>query len=420
MQTLPAGSRPAEIGGLSTLDRAVLTTFALSFGPLSRNDLVAAMKQAAMAMADGSAITAEKLRPSIQRLKQKGWIANWGSSPPECPPEVRVDAIEVARAKGELRRLGEGLQKAMPAHPSPGDWDYQWRRGSFVSFSHACREVFLALEREDRTELDRLPLLCKRDEGVQSLVHVLYAICGDPFQPEYVDRLTGPVRNELLYAVLRNATYELALESAVFPYVRAKVLTERNSFEKSVLEICVNHIVERDILAGDLSGARALLEAFSDLETHIIRGMLELVCGDLVAARQAYDRAVQRAGKAKRDQVTYLGSFPALLHMLLLVQSGQAQDLRQARTWLGWLLKGGSHSTYCGAYFFLDALLTFYEGHADFDGPAWRPLHRQEPSLVCLATCLMQMFYSLYASDAKALKARNGEALLGIEELLGQ
>jgi len=113
----------------------------------------------------------------------------------------------------------------------------------------------------------------------------MISICnfeGIPYQmtPELIER-AGPYRDELLYGALRLAVYALDLESPVFAYVRSKVLTERDSFEKSFLEICVNHIVERDILAGDFAGARNLLDMFADLDTHIIRGMLELLCGDL-------------------------------------------------------------------------------------------------------------------------------------------
>ncbi len=424
IEALHANSRRTEMSQLPDLDSAVLTMFALSFGPLTRNDLIRALRDAGLTMPDGSIITSPKVGPSVNRLRQKGWIAECGSQVPECPPEVRADAIEVARTKGLLHRLGEGLRKATPAELSLDAWEYRWRRQRFTSFPHACREAFLALERDDRDELDRLAALCKQDERIQSLIPVLFAVCADPFRPECIERLADPYRTDLLYTALRTATYELALEHPVFEYVRSKVLTDRHSFEKPTLEICLNHIVERDILAGDLAGARALLGAFADLDTHIVRGMLELLCGNVVAARQAYDRAVQHAGRTKRDQLAYLGSFPGLLHTLLLIQSesqsGSGPDRQQARTWLNWLLKGGSHLLYYGAYFFLDALLTFYEGHAAPDGPAWRPSYRQESSLASLATCLMQMLYCLYVSDAKALKARDGEALAGVENLLGQ
>ncbi len=421
MEVCRTNVRLAEMEQLSSLDGAVLAMFALSFGPLTRNDLIGALRQAGVTMPDGSLITAPKVGPSIRKLRQKDWIVEVGSTIPECPADVRADAIEAARSKGELRRFGEGLRRAVPAELTLDAWEYRWRRQRFKSFSHACRDVFLALENEDHKGLDRLAGLCKEDEYIQSLVPVLLVVCCDPFRPEYIER-AGPYRDELLYGGLRTAMYGLDLENPVFGYVRSKVLTERHSFEKSILEISINHIAERDIMAGDMAGARAFLEAFPDLDTHIIRGMLELLCGDLSAARKAYDRALQHVGKTKRDQVAYLGSFPGLLHVLLLVQSeappASGPDRRQARTWLSWMLKSGSHCCYYGAYFFLDALLSFYEGCADPGGPAWRPSHRQGSSLVCLATCLMQMLYSLYASDAKALKARNGEALADVESLL--
>ena len=417
------GSRLAAMGQLSSLDGAVLTMFALSFGPLTRTDLVAALKQAGFAMPDGSAITAVKLGPSVRVFRQKGWIVERGGNTPECPADVRSDAIEVARARGDLRRLGDGLRKAVPAELTLDSWEYRWRRQRFKSFSHACRDAFLALEKADHGALDRLSQLCQQDERVQSLVNVLFEVCGDPFRPEYIE-LAGPYRNDLLYGILRSAVYDLNLQSPVFAYTRSKVLTERDSFDRSTLEICINHIAERDILAGDFAGARALLSTYADLDTHIMRGTLELLCGDLPAARLAYQRAVQHAGKTKRDQMAYLGSFPGLLHVLLLVQSESlptsGQDRHQARTWLGWVLKGGSHARYYSAYFYLDALLSFYEGCTTPGGPAWRPSHRQGPSLVCLATCLMQMMYGLYASDTQALKARNGAAMADMENLLDQ
>ncbi len=141
---------------------------------------------------------------------------------------------------------------------------------------------------------------------------------------------------------------------------------------------------------------------------------MDLLCGDVVAARQAYDRAVQHAGRTKRDQMAYLGSFPGLLHTLLLIQSeaqsGSGPNRQQARTWLNWLLKGGSHAVYYGAYFFLDALLTFCEGRARAGRTGWRrPIVRNPLGL--LGHLPDGRCSTVSTLRCQGLRARDGEAL---------
>ncbi len=420
LEPLKGRSSMSETRMPKSLDDAVLTVYALSFGPLRQNDVVCALRAAGMTMPDGSPVAAQKVGPCVRRLKQKQFLSAWSSGSPFCVPEARGNIIETARRQGWLHRLGHALKQAVPAELAPHTWEYEWGRRRFVSFGHACRDVSLALEANDLDELDRLGALCEQDEQTVSLVNVLSAVCAEPFQGEYLDRLPPSYRHEMLYAILHQATYTLALEHPVFAYARVKITTERRAFERRLLGMCVNHVAERDILAGDFAGARHLLEASGDLDTDIIQGMLALLSGDVPAARQAYDRAVSRIGKAKRDQAHYLQSFPALLHALLLVQSEQPPDRRKARTWLNWIAGGRTDSVYHNAYCFLDALLSFHEGGEKGQKLSLQVSFRPERSLACLAGCLMQMLYCLYASNTKPLKSRKGEACILAEDLLEQ
>jgi superfamily II DNA or RNA helicase len=404
----------------NSLDGAVLTLCALSFGPLAQNDLVRALKRAGMTMPDRSAVTAQKVGPSIRRLTHKDLLTTWGPSSLSCVPESRGRVLEMAGKEGWLRRLGRALQQAVPAEVVLSSWDRKWRRQRFVSFALACREVFLALEANDQEELDRLAGLCEQDEQTRSVIHVLSAVCLQPFKSEYLDRLSPAYRHELLCAVLHQATFGLALEHPVFAYARAKIQAEVRSFKPDVLATCINHVAERDILAGDFAGAGALLQAHADVDTYLVRGMLDLLSGDLQAAREKYDQAAHNAGKAKRDQIHYLGSFPALLHALLLVQSERHDDRQRARTWVNWAMDNGANAAYYGAYSFLGALLSFHDGCEGSDALTWHLTLRSDRSLACLATCLMEMLYCLYASNPKPLKGRKGEALTVVKDLLDQ
>ena len=92
----------------------------------------------------------------------------------------------------------------MPGQVNPGDWAYKWGGRRFASFSHACRDVFLALERDDQDELKRLAGLCSLDVQVGSLINVLLEICMEPFQPAYLERLPRQYRDLLLYAALHH------------------------------------------------------------------------------------------------------------------------------------------------------------------------------------------------------------------------
>ena len=413
-------SRLFAMGLPSSLDEAVLSMYALSFGPLNRNDLVGALKQSGMTMPDGSVITAEKVASCLQRLRAKGRITSLGPAA-ACPPETRVACIQAAREKGWLDPLGKALQRAVPAQLSPGDWEYKWGRRRFASFSHACRDVFLALERDDQGELKRLAGLCSLDPHVGSLVNVLVAVCLEPFQPAFLERLPRQYRDLLLYAALHQETCDLALDHPVFAFAQTWLLGNRQHLEKSLLEQCVNHLIERDILAGDFKAAKALLDTFAELDTGLVRGMLELLSGRIQEAHQAYDQALQKVGKAKKAQLEYLGTFPAVLHTLLLVQSNQPQDRQRARMWLDWLAKDREYAAYHEAYGFLEALLAWHEGRdvADSVDPVWRPSYGHGAPLGHVAVYLMQLLYWFYASRTKVLKTHKQALVTDIEQLLG-
>ncbi|MEN6423989.1 MAG: DEAD/DEAH box helicase, partial [Phycisphaerales bacterium] len=399
-------SRLFEAGLPSSLEEAALLMFALSFGPLSKNDLARALKQVGMTMRDGSGITIQKLSVCIQRLKERRQILSYGSDPAACPPEVRTAVIETARNKGWLHRFAVSLQRAVPGQVGTDSWEYKWGRRRFVSFFHACRDVFLALEDNDQDELKRLAGLCSQDERVSSLVDVLLVVCMDPFQPACVERLVPQYRDLVLSAGLHQQTVRLRLNHPVFAYARTWLAANRRDLDKSLLERCVIHIAERDLLAGDLPSARAILEKFPDLETAIVRGMLELLSGRIDEARLAYEQAQRHVGKSKGAQVDHLTSFPAFLHTLLLVQSERIEDRHQARTWLSWLEANRNYTGYRQAYHLLAELLLWYEGHNaanDLFGMGLSAYGGEAP-LIHVCTCLMQLLYWLHSSQTKAMK----------------
>jgi len=421
VEALRDHSRLFQVGLPSSLDEAALLLYALSFGPLSKNDLARALKEVGMTMPDGSMITAQKAGPCIQRLRTQGRIACFGSEPPFCPPEIRMACIDAARGKGWLLRFAKVLQQAVPGQLKAEAWEYRWQGRRFVSFSHACRDVFVALEKNDQDELKRLAGLCSQDTQAHSLVDVLLNVCMEPFQPAYLERLPSQYRDLLLYAGLNCHVMALELDHPIFAYARPWLLDNRQRLEKSLLEQCVNHLAERDILAGDLGGARALLEVFADLDAWIIRGMLELLSGRIEEARQAYDQALRRVGKTKTAQLEYLESLPAVLHALLLVQSERQEDRQQVRTWLTWLAKGGACARHREAYRFVEALLVWQEGHEVDDAEiAWRPFYGQDAPLTRAGAYLMQLLHWLYASHGKVLRTHKQTLVPALEDFLRQ
>lgn len=409
-------SRQLAMGLPSSVEEAALLMVALSFGPLDRNNLVRALKQAGMTMPDGSMITPEKIKPSIQRLKAKGHIIPMGSAA-ECSAKTRAACIERARNNGWLDRLGDGLQKAVPGQVNPGDWEYKWGGRRFASFDHACRDVFLALERDDQDELKRLAGLCSLDMRIGSLVNVLITVCLDPFQPAYLERLPRQYRDLLLSAALYRQTCALTLDHPVFAYARTWILNNRRDLEESLLRECINYLAERDILAGDFTGARALLDTLAELQTPLLRGMLELLSGRVEEAHQAYDQALQRVGKAKRAQLDHLATFPGVLHCLVLIQSERPQERRLARTWLDWLAKNRDCMVYHQTYYFLDMLLGWHEGR-DGAGVLHQSFSHEQDSLARISTCLTQLLCWFYTSNAQAVKAHKRTMAAEMGDLL--
>ncbi len=415
-------TRPFEAGLPSSLEEAALLMYALSFGPLSKNDLARALKQVGMTMRDGSAITIQKLTPCIQRLKERGQIDALGPEPAVCTPEVRTATIASARSKGRLHRFAQALQQSVPGQLRPDSWEYKWGRRRFVSFFHACREVFLALEDDDQDELKRLAGLCSQDEQIPSLIDVLLEVCMDPFQPAYLERLIPQYRDLLLSAGLHDQTMRLRLNHPVFAYARTWLAAHRQHLDKSLLERCVIHMAERDLLAGDLPAARALLEEYdADLDTSIVRGMLALLSGRIEEARQTYEQAHRHGGKTKGAQVEYLRSFPAFLHTLLLVQSEQPQDRQQARTWLTRLHASKGYTGYRETYDILATLLAWHEGHntaVDRTSEAGRPYYRPDAPLIHGSIHLMQLLYWLYSSQGKVLSTRKHTLIPALESFV--
>ena len=421
LEAMKDNSRVFAMGLPSNLDEAALLMYALSFGPLNKNDLARALKQVGMTMPDGSIVTAEKVAPCIQRLKAKGHITSAGSTPLACPPQTRTACIEAARSRGWLDRFADALQKAVPGQVKPSEWAYKWGGQRFVSFAHACRDVFLALETNDQDEIKRLAGLCSLDRLTGSLINILLVVCLEPFQPAYLERLPRQYRDLLLYAALHSEILALELDHPIFAYARTWILANRQELEQSLLEQCVSHLAERDILAGDFAGARALLDTFAESDTWLVRGMLELLSGRIPEAHQAYDQGLQKVGKAKKAQVEYLDSFPSVLHTLLLIQSEQPQDRQQARTWLDRLAKDRDYTAYRQAYYFLGALLAWHEGcdDADAEDIVRQPFYRQDSPLACICVHLMQSLYWFYASRTKALKTYKQMLVPEIEDLLG-
>jgi len=414
-------SRLFETGLSVGLDEAALLLYALSFGPLSKGDLVRSLKQAGITMPGGFPITIQRAGECIQRLRKKGQITSQFSEPPKCPPEVRVACLEAARAKGWLSHFARALQESVPGQVSSSDWEYRWGRRRFVSLAHACRDVFIALEKDDQDELKRLAGLCSQDLETRSLTDVLLLVCIDPFQPKYIERLPAQYWGTVLTAAAFLHVCSLTLDHPVFAYLRTRLRADRHCLDRSLLERCVTLLTQRDLLAGDFAGAQSLLDAFADLNLSLIRGMLEVFRGQVPEARQTFEAARRNVGKGKTAQSEHFATFPGLLHALLLVQSEQLQDRQQIRGWLnGQALSRGSGANYREAYRKLEALLAWYEGHPS-TGPetAWHPAyHGGESPLTLVSTFLAQLLYWFYSSNSKPLKSHQQTLLPLVENLL--
>jgi superfamily II DNA or RNA helicase/tetratricopeptide (TPR) repeat protein len=411
---------PPDLGLPESLDEAALLMIALSFGPLTKRELVKALNQAGVAPPGGALITPDGIASCIRRLRQRDLIAG-DPEPPTCNRQIRQACVDAARAKGYLVRLGQALQQAVPGQNDPASWEFRWNRQQFRSLGHACRDVLMALERNDQAEIRRLALTCSQDSRVGSIIHVLRAVCMEPFQPYYLDRIAPMIRDTLLVSTLQHETLALEIQHPVFDYVRSMVRDDRRSIEESRLNEVVVSLAERDILAGDFEAARALLEAFADLDTHAVRGMLELLSGRLEEARHAYDLALHNAGRTRKDQLAHLESLPGALHVLLLVQSERLEDHVQVRTWLDWLSKTRGYGPYEGMYQLMQILLAIQEGTgAHLPRRTWLFTRPQDLPLARAGTCVMQLLYCLHASDTRALRTCKDEIVEFVRWCQGQ
>ncbi|MCH8218394.1 MAG: DEAD/DEAH box helicase [Planctomycetes bacterium] len=398
------------------LEEAALLMVALSFGPLSKNQLTRALKQMRLAMPDGSVITVQKLGVVLRKLARKGDLLGRAPEPPECTEQVRQRCLDQARQSGRFDAFVQALRTAVPALVQPGTWEYKWGRQRFESEHLARREISLALEMDDQPELEHLEQMCHEDTRIESYGAVLAPICFEPVRAEYLARLPGRQLLNLLGYTLHSKTLSLDLNHAVFAYVQAQISAGNDSvLNAPSLGVFINHLAERHILAGEFERARTLLDGFGQENTFLMRGMLALLTGRLSEASEAYDQAVKRVGISKRAKAEYTSSFPALLHLLLLVQSDAVNDRRRAGAWL----KSGEAAygrPYQRALMALSELLDYYEGQTlSFSYRALSPEERTLPD-ACLVMCLCLQCY--YGAVVPASTKRRRALLADFEHYL--
>ncbi|NQV33201.1 MAG: hypothetical protein HQ515_10940, partial [Phycisphaeraceae bacterium] len=363
-----------DIGRPDALEEAIVLLYALAFGPIEHAVLTQALTLAGLTLPDGTRMTQEKLVPLVQHLHQENLLVSPGlrdveidlADPEsdiddlECDVDLRWASFDQAQEKGWLLPLGQILQEVDPAEISETSVEYKWSQQRFASLNHASRDLFLAMETRDQSELARLIQLCLEDQYIPSLAHVLYPVCLDPLHPDHLALLDLETRLSLLYAGLHAGVCDLSLNHPIFEYARTEIPTFAVKTRDNTFSALIALLAERDLLCGNLTEASDLLKTYPDPTDPMMSGMQSLLTGHLDAAKEAFSLAVKGRTKGKKAVMEHLRSFPGVLHVTLLVQSDNLQDRALAKTWLKW-----GERTYCpyqASFDCLANLLALHQG----------------------------------------------------------
>ncbi|MCP4455092.1 MAG: DEAD/DEAH box helicase [Planctomycetes bacterium] len=345
-----------------TFEEAIALFYALAFGALSDSVLVKALTEVGMTLPGGGDITSQDIRPYVQALREEDLFVGSHEKDLQCDPDLRWACFDQAQQKGWLFPFGQVLQQVDPMESPQTHLEHRWQRQQFVSLGHACRDIFLAMERKDQAALTHLFQLCREDPNITTLASALFPICIDPFHPEYLSQLN----TETLKGVLEDSLYamlcSLSLNHPIFDYAHDFVLAQANPQSDRSISRLVAHIALRDLFCGQPTEAEALLQSHPDWHTPAMRGMLALLTGNPDLGKKAFTQAHKEHGRGKRATLEYLRSFPAVLHALLLVQSEDLQDQALAQTWLKWTEP--IECPYKDALDCLSGLLAFHQGRA--------------------------------------------------------
>ncbi len=362
-----------DMGLPDTLEEAIILVYALAFGPIENSVLVKTLIQAGMTLPSGAKITSPKLLPFILCLQKEDLLVSpylddfdsdlddlkYEVENFECDEDLRWATFDRAQEKGWLLPFGQILQQVDPAEIPETAMEYKWSNQRFVSLNHACRDVYLAMETQDQATLTHLMGLCEQDQTIPSVAHVLFPICIEPLHADYLLLLDPDTQIKLLYSGLHANVLNLSLSHPIFDYTRGLLPTYAAYHDNDAFSALIIHMAERDLLCGDLASAKAILETHPNAANPLMSGMLAVLTGEIDTAKEAFSLAVKTHGKGKQAAIKHLRTFPAVLHVTLLVQSDNLNDRTLAETWLKWVEQ--SYCPYQASFDCLSILLASHE-----------------------------------------------------------
>jgi len=350
----------ASVDPSLNLEVLVLIMHALAFGPLGRDRLLRAFRGAGILNADGSAISAERLRSAVRRLESQGHLERRGDAW-QCASGVRPEVLSMARRKGYIEPLGLGLQAACAGqHAGSGLVPHSWG-GGVHSLADAQRDFLLAIEARDSAELRRL-LAEYKSSGRAWMAALLSPLVAEAFDAAALDWLPAEWLGETVWTGMLWANTELKLGHPIFEYA-GKLMdasTERETVAGVSRASMANLLAQRSVLAGDLLPGREILAMCPGDGSALLVATCAMLGGDLPEAKRLFALTCKPSdGKARTQE--HLGSMPGMLHALLLVQSDAPAERRRADKWLGWV-EGDYQNPYRVCAEFLSILLRHRTG----------------------------------------------------------
>ncbi len=256
-------------------------------------------------------------KPLRERLLKEGLLIR-GNNRLECHPAL-LDVLTREAVKGQIFEPVAAVAK-QAAKPSPGwrsgyerDEEGEWCRLRTALYGGRYQEVLGHL---GAREAPYQPLSYKKAEP-------LLRICAHPLDPEWIERLSDPLKVQVLAPLLANAALRLdeqnlayRLMEQYFPPLAAK--------QREVA--CA--LAEQRLLRGRLEGVEALLTGDDSAPALALLGWLRFLQGDGGSALGCFEAALKAIRRTTRKRIVYLKGLAGVFHLLTLLEQGGPDRLK--------------------------------------------------------------------------------------------
>ena len=264
----------------------------------------------------------EDLAEPLARLLADGLVGELPSRGYVITPDFAWPAISWALRARQFNPLREVYQQVTPLRV---DWQGTPMLRSYRQGVALLRMALLAGEGPKAVA----PLLaaCLRCHEAAYL-HPLVDICARPFEPDFIERINGLLRDEVL-AVLVN---HVQREPASAPAIRAHA--HEYAAQGNASMALRTALAEHLILCGRLDAAAELLADLDDSSALYFRSTIQLLRGDIDPALTGFDKALKLLRRETGKRKAVFEGIGGHLYVTALLRSSDPKHQKAAESYL--------------------------------------------------------------------------------------